>query len=96
MELQDLDLPISAIIHDRDYKFTSQFDVFFTAEGSRVALTPYRSPRANSFVERRRPDWDSHTELDHSKGPDTTYVSFRAKPVAWNSLEAQLSPPPLS
>ena len=52
MELQDLELPISAIIHDRDSKFTSQFDAVFTAEGSQVALTPYRSPRANSFVER--------------------------------------------
>ena len=52
MELQDLELPIRAIIHDRDSKFTSQFDTVFTTEGSRVALTPYRSPRANSFVER--------------------------------------------
>jgi putative transposase len=52
MELQDLELPISAIIHDRDSKFTSQFDAVFTAEGSQVALPPYRSPRTNSFVER--------------------------------------------
>lgn len=52
MELQDLELPISAIIHDRDSKFTSDFDAVFRGEGARVALTPYRSPRANSFVER--------------------------------------------
>lgn len=52
MELQDLELPISAIIHDRDSKFTSDFNAVFRGEGARVALTPYRSPRANSFVER--------------------------------------------
>jgi len=52
MELQDLEIPISAIIHDRDSKFTAQFDAVFKAGGANVALTPYRSPRANSFAER--------------------------------------------
>jgi len=52
MEMQDLEIPISAVIHDRDSKFTSQVDAVFKAEGAKVALTPYRSPRANSIVER--------------------------------------------
>ena len=52
MQLQDLEIPISALIHDRDSKFTAQFDAVFRAEGAKVALTPYRSPRANSVAER--------------------------------------------
>lgn len=52
MELQDLEIRMSAIIHDRDSKFTSDFDAVFRGEGASVSRTPYRSPRANSFVER--------------------------------------------
>ena len=52
MELQDLEIPISAVIHDRDSKFTTQSDTVFKGAGAKVALTPYRSPKANSFVER--------------------------------------------
>jgi putative transposase len=52
MELPDLEIPIGALIHDRDSKFTSSFDAVFEAEGAQVALTPYRCPRANAFAER--------------------------------------------
>ena len=50
MELQDLELPISAIIHDRDSKFTSDFDAVFRGEGATVVLTPYRSPQAKAYA----------------------------------------------
>ncbi len=52
MKLQDLNLGVGALIHDRDSKFTSQFDDVFQAEGARVAMTPYRCPRANGIAER--------------------------------------------
>ena len=52
MELQDLEVSISALIHDRDSKFTQDFDAVFKAEGAKIALTPYRAPRANAVAER--------------------------------------------
>ncbi len=52
MEMQDLEIPIQLLIHDRDSKFTQDFDAAFNAEGAKVALTPYRCPRANSHCER--------------------------------------------
>ncbi len=52
MKLQDLNLGVSALIRDRDSKFTTQFDDVFKAEGARVAMTPYRCPRANGIAER--------------------------------------------
>lgn len=52
MELQDLDVPVSILIHDRDSKFTKDFDAVFKAEGAKIALTPFRAPRANAVAER--------------------------------------------
>lgn len=52
MELQDMDVTISALIHDRDSKFADDFDAVFKAEGAKIVLTPYRAPRANAVAER--------------------------------------------
>ena len=38
---------------DRDSKFTTAFDDAFAGNGTRVIKAPVRSPRANSFAERR-------------------------------------------
>ncbi len=51
-EIQDLGVPVRFAIHDRDAKFTSDFDAVFESEGIRVIRTPYRAPRANSRCER--------------------------------------------
>ena len=40
------------LIHDRDTKFTGQFDEVFRSGGMRIVLTPIRAPNANAFCER--------------------------------------------
>ena len=42
----------TAILHDRDSKFTSAFDEVFRSEGIKVIHTPIRAPQANAFAER--------------------------------------------
>ena len=49
--LSDLGSPIQLFIHDRDSKFVSDFDKVLRSEGAKVALTPYRCPRANAHCE---------------------------------------------
>jgi len=51
-ELNQLEAPIRLAIHDRDAKFVDEFDHVLRGEGARVALTPYRCPRANAHCER--------------------------------------------
>jgi putative transposase len=51
-ELNQLEAPIQLAIHDRDAKFVDEFDQVLRGQGARVALTPYRYPRANAHCER--------------------------------------------
>lgn len=51
-ELEDLGVAVRFAIHDRDAKFTSNFDAVLESTGVKVIKTPYRSPRANSHCER--------------------------------------------
>jgi putative transposase len=51
-ELEELKIPIKVLIHDRDSKYSSDFETVFSAAGVRIARTPFRSPRANGACER--------------------------------------------
>src|SRR3954464_2385295 len=42
----------TALVHDRDSKYSGPFDQVFRSEGVDVLRTPFRSPRANAFAER--------------------------------------------
>ena len=51
-KLHDLETPLQLFIHDRDSKFVADFDTVLRAEGAKIALTPYRCPKANGRCER--------------------------------------------
>ncbi len=51
-ELSRLETPIQLAIHDRDAKFVDEFENVLRGEGAKVALTPYRRPRAIAHCER--------------------------------------------
>jgi putative transposase len=40
------------LLHDRDAKFPTAFDVVFASEGIKDMLTPYHAPNANAYAER--------------------------------------------
>jgi putative transposase len=44
--------PSNPLIHDRDRKFSDEFDAALRAQGLDVVVTPFRSPRANAVCER--------------------------------------------
>ncbi len=51
-QLQDRELTIRVLIHDRDAKFTGSFETVFAAAGIETILTPHRAPNANAVDER--------------------------------------------
>ncbi len=51
-KLQEEGQGIRFLLHDRDTKFSANFDAVFVSERIEVILTPYRTPNANAFAER--------------------------------------------
>jgi len=47
-ELEELKIPITLLIRDRDSKYSSDFDAVFSAAGIRLARTPFRTPRVRT------------------------------------------------
>jgi transposase InsO family protein len=52
MQLGDGDGRYRFLIHDRDSKFSFDFDTVFRSEGIRIIRTPMRAPNANAHAER--------------------------------------------
>src|SRR3954454_21614594 len=52
MALDDHDLRVRFLIHDRDAKFPRAFDAFLESDRIKVIRTPFRSPNANAHMER--------------------------------------------
>jgi putative transposase len=51
-ELEEDQLSIRFLIHDRDTKFTAAFNAVFQSEGIEIIRTPFRAPNANAYAER--------------------------------------------
>jgi len=50
--LSERSTPLRFLIHDRDSKFTRDFDPVFQGEGIEIVRTPIRAPNANAIAER--------------------------------------------
>jgi putative transposase len=50
--LGERSMPLRFLIHDRDSKFTRDFDTVFRSEGIEIVRTPVRAPKANAVAER--------------------------------------------
>jgi putative transposase len=50
--LDETETPRRFLIHDRDRKFTNNFDQVFISEGMEIVQTPFRAPKANAIAER--------------------------------------------
>jgi len=51
-QLDETSTPMRFLIHDRDSKFTTNFDQVFVSEGIEFVWTPFRAPKANAIAER--------------------------------------------
>ena len=51
-KLEDEDIKLGYVIHDRDKKFAPKADTVFRSTGARVIVTPLMAPLANSVAER--------------------------------------------
>ena len=52
MSLQDRGATVRFLVHDRDSKYSRDFDEIFRSEGIEIIRTPVRAPRANAHAER--------------------------------------------
>jgi putative transposase len=52
MLLSDREQSFRFLLHDRDSKFSGDFDQIFRSEGTKIVRTPIRAPNANAYAER--------------------------------------------
>jgi hypothetical protein len=51
MDLDDAEMSVKFVLHDRDASFTAAFDAVFRAAGVRVVRSAVQAPRMNSIME---------------------------------------------
>ena len=51
MYMEDVGIEQRFILHDRDTKFSEEFDETFRDDGMEVVKTPFQAPDANAFAE---------------------------------------------
>ena len=54
--LADVGVDPKFLVRDRDTKYVASFDAVFRSEGAQILQTPFRTPNANAYAERLRPD----------------------------------------
>jgi transposase InsO family protein len=52
MDLEDAEMKVKFVLHDRDASFTAAFDAVFRAAGVKVVRSAIQAPRMNSIMER--------------------------------------------